>query len=337
VVNTNDFKSGLDRVLARSNYYMLAYTPADKFDNKFRRLEIRVKRDGARVYAHRGYVAREERPSSSVRTKEEIIAAAAKSPLAKRDLEVSANVTVKPLATANKTDIGVHLLIDAKKLNFTQSPDGKYQTSFDVIAAVYDQLGKLRGGFSESINTSLGTENYQQALKSGLTYSANTQLPAGYFQIRAVVREASTGRLGTISRYLEIPDLTKGRLTLSSIFLFAADAGDNKGTPTPMLGLREISRKQDLRYAALIYNAKTANNKPQLRSRLIISQGGKILFQEPEQPIEGNPASPLTKVGQLALAKVPPGRYVLTLVITDPLADKKSQTISRSIDFTVVN
>jgi len=100
-----------------------------------------------------------------------------------------------------------------------------------------------------------------------------------------------------------------------------------------------ISRKQDLRYAAIIYNPKLANDKPQLRSRLIVSQGNKILFQEPEQPVESKGTTPgqIIKLGQLALAKVNPGRYVLTLVVTDPLADKNRQTVARSIDFTVVN
>jgi len=44
---------------------------------------------------------------------------------------------------------------------------------------------------------------------------------------------------------------------------------------------------------------------------------------------------PVTKMGQLLLAKVQPGRYVLTLVVTDTLADKKNQTLARSIDFNV--
>ena len=72
---------------------------------------------------------------------------------------------------------------------------------------------------------------------------------------------------------------------------------------------------------------------------MIISQGDKILFQEQDQPVEAKGGTPgqVVKVGQLVLAKVNPGRYVLTLVVTDPLADKNRQTIARSIDFTVVN
>jgi hypothetical protein len=69
---------------------------------------------------------------------------------------------------------------------------------------------------------------------------------------------------------------------------------------------------------------------------MFITQGDKVLFREPEQPVVSSSTSPVVKVGQLGLARVPPGRYVLTLVITDQLADKKSQTLSRSIDFNVV-
>ncbi|MGH9971010.1 MAG: VWA domain-containing protein, partial [Pyrinomonadaceae bacterium] len=178
VVNTNDFKSGLDRVLARSNgYYLLAYTPSEKFNNKFRRVEIKVKRDNAKVYSHRGYFAREEKGSPAPRTKEETILAAAKSPLAKSSLDVAANIVLKPSPASNKTMVETHILIDAKKLTFKQTPDGKYQTSFDVVGFIYDQLGRLRGGFSETVTTSLTPANYNVARSSGLTYSASAELP----------------------------------------------------------------------------------------------------------------------------------------------------------------
>jgi hypothetical protein len=336
VVNTNNFKGGLDKVLARSqSYYILAYTPAEKFDNKFRKLEIKVKRDGARVYAHRGYVARED-ATRETRTKEESIAAAATSPIARRDIDVSANLELKPSTTKNGNQLDIHLQIDPSKLNFTQSADGHYQTSFDVVGFVYDQVGRVRGGFSETINTNLTQANYQEALKTGLTYSANTQLPAGAFQIRAVVREAGTGATGTVSRYLEIPDLSNGRLAMSSIFLFAADPSQPKNPPVALRAVRQLTHKQDLRYAAIAYNAKDSGVGSQLRAKVIISQGSTILYQEPDAPVPTSGNSAATKIGQIALAKVPAGRYVLTVVFTDPLADKKAQVVARSIDFTVV-
>ena len=336
VVNTNNFREGLERALSRSaGYYILAYSPSEKFDNKFRKIEVKVKRDGLKVYAHQGYFARSD-AASAPPTRDEAILAAAKSPLARRDVDLSANLVLKPSPITNKTALDIHMLIDPHGLNFKQGDDGKYRTSFDVVGFVYDQLGKLRGGFSETVSPALTPDEYKRVLASGFTYSASTELPRGYFQFRGVVRETETGSTGTLSKYLEVPDLSTGRLALSSLFLFAADPAQPKATPTPLLAVRQVSRKQDLRYAALIYNARTSGGKSELRSQVIISQNGKILYREPEQPVTGT-GSPVTKIGQIGVSGVAPGRYVLTLVVTDPLADKKAQTVARSIDFNVVN
>src|SRR5262249_47169901 len=256
VTNTNNFKSGIDKAMARSTrYYLLGYLAAEKFDNKFHSIEIKVKRDGARVYSHRGYLARDPGANKTAGTKEESIMAAARSPLARRDVDVTANVIVKP--EPNKgASVGIHLLIDATRLNFSQSADGHYQNSFDVVGFVYDKLGKLRGGFSETIKSNLSPDEYKRALRTGLTYSADTELPPGYFQVRAAVREETTGNLGTVSHYLEIPNLGNGRLAMSSVFLFAADPANAKSAPTPLLAIRQLEPTQDLRYAALVFNAR---------------------------------------------------------------------------------
>lgn len=328
--NTNDFPAALEKILSRSSgYYELAYSPREKFDGKAHRIEIKVHRPGAKAFHPSQYVAKEDTARGS-RSKEEQITAAAISPLARRDIEVTSNLAIK-LLPSNKAAIDIHLLIEAGKLHFTEK-DGKYQTSLDIVGFVYDQLGKKFGGFSETVNLDYSKENYEKALAEGLTYSSSLELPAGYYQVRSVVRESTTGGLGTIANYLEIPQLSKGHLAMSSVFLFAVD-GTN---PTPLEASRMLKRTQDLRYVAMIYNAKMKGGKPQVNAQMIISQAGKVLLREPEQPIE-SPASgtaALVKLGQFGLSKVPPGRYVLTVIISDP-NDKKDQALSRSIDFIV--
>lgn len=336
VTNRNDLKAGVEKVMARSRgYYVLAYTPSESFDNKFHKLDIRVKRQGLRVFKHAGYLAREDRRAVP-NTKEEQIAAAVRSPLAKRDVDVSATLSLRH-APAGKAELGINALIDASKLKFKEEA-GKYQTSYDVAGFIYDEVGKLRGGFSETINTTLTPDEYRNALKTGIPYYANTQLPPGYYQLRLAVREVETGNLGTLSRYVEVPDLSKGRFSMSSVFLHAVNP-QNPTQPIPLLALRHLKRNQDLRYSAIIYNAKMDAGKSQLRSQVIISQGTNVLFREPEQPVvmQGADATQLVKIGQIGLSKVQPGRYVLTMIVTDPLAPKGNQTLSRSIDFIVTN
>src|SRR2546423_10508292 len=251
VVNTNNFEAGMEKILARSQgYYLLAYTPSEKFDRKWHKIEVKARRSGTKVYSHAGYVAREEQPAAAARTKEEEIAFAAKSPLAKRDIDVTPNVTMKLLPT-NKAAIDVHMLIDARNLHFSQSA-GKYQTALDVVGFLFDEYGRRKGGLSQTINLDLTPDTYQQTLAEGLPYSATLELPAGYYQIRCVVRESSSGSLGTFSKYVEIPDLTKGRIAMSSVFLFAVDSAPG-AKPEPLLASRRLTQKQELRFAAMVY------------------------------------------------------------------------------------
>ncbi len=330
VSNTNDFGAGLNKILARSRgYYLLAYTPSEKFDRKFHKLEIKVKRPDLRVLHHEGYAAREDRPVTE-RTKEEQIVAAARSPLAKRDIEVSPNIALKLAPETNKATVEVNILIDPKKLNFVQE-NGQYNTSLDVVGFVLDELGKQRGGFSETLDLKLSKENYDRA-QSGLIYSAAIDLPPGNFQLRSVVRERSSGALGTFSKYLEIPDLKKDSMILSSLFLFAVEGGQ----PAPLTAIRRVTRTQDVRYAVLIYNPKLKDGQAKLTSQLVISQGDKVLLRQPEEPVPAVANTQYAKIGQFGVSKMQPGRYVLTVTITDTLADKKRQTISRSLDFTVL-
>jgi hypothetical protein len=341
VINKNNFDEGMQDILSTSEgYYLLAYTPADgKFDNKFRELKIKVKNGDYKVYSRKGYFAREEKPvaATAAATKQDQILAAIKSPLARRDINLDATMLYKA-APPDQGAIDIHLVIDPKKLKFEKA-DGKNVTSIDVAGFVFDEFGKLRGGFNETINASLTEAELARVSKGGLTYSANTTLPAGSYQVRLAVRDNKNNSIGTMSRFLEVPDLSKGQLAASSLLISSVAAGDMKATnPTPVSANRQILRSQDLRYATIIYNAKQKDGKPQVRSQLIISQGGRIIFKEPEETVPvTSGGNQVIKWGQLGLKGVKPGRYTLTLVITDPLADKKANTISRSMDFVVID
>ena len=202
-----------------------------------------------------------------------------------------------------------------------------------MVGFVLDQLGQQRGGFSETVHLNLTKENYQQAISEGLVYSAETECRLAFTSFDLWFGKGDYGNIGTFSKYFEIPDLKKGRLAASSLFLFGVD---NSNNANPLLAVRNVSRSQDLRYAVVIHNAKMKDGKPQINTQLIISQGNRVLLREPE-PLEApaNSSVPLAKVGQFGI-QMQPGRYTLTLLITDPAADKK-MPITRSLDFTVVD
>jgi VWFA-related protein len=338
VLNTNTFDEGLNRILSRSSYYLLAYTPTQSFDSKFHKVEIKVDRPGAKVYTRTGYIAKADEPTAQPKTKEEAILKAVMSPLARRDIDVSGLLQYRFLPDS-RADIDINVLVDANKLTFKQEGDSNYHGAFDVVGFLVNTVGKSQGGFSQTVNMNLSPEDYKRALAYGISYAGHAILGPGEYQLRAVVRDSDSGRLGSMSQFLEVPDLTKKHLTVSSLFLFAVDpALGNTAKPEPLTGLRQLSRKQDLRYAAIIYNPKVTDGKTQLQSHIIISRGSKILFQEPDRPVtDAVQNGQLPKIGQFGLGKAQLGRLLLTLVVTDPQADKQSRTVVRTIDFTLVD
>ena len=340
MLKRNDLEAALGEIVTASDgYYLVAYTPSDaKFNNKFRKIEIKVRGDGLKVYSRRGYFAREDKPVAAPSTRRDDLLAAIHSPLARRDIDLDAMLLYKATQTRDGA-IDIHLIINPRKLKFEPAGE-KQQTEFEVAGFVFDQLGKLRGGFNETITASLTPDEFRTVSAGGLSYSANTNLPPGVYQVRLAVRDNRTNSIGTRSRYLEIPDLSKGLLGASSLLLGAVPAGDvQAGNPTPITANRQISRKQDMRYAVIIYNPKLKDNTPQVRTQLAISQNGQVLFKEAEEtvPAVNLKDGQLLKWGQLKLSAVRPGRYTMTISITDPLADKKAQTLTRTMDFIVVN
>ena len=337
VVNTDNFSAGLEKVMARSSYYLIAYTPSEPFDGKFHKLEIKVERPGAKIYTRQGYIATPDAPAKAL-TKEQLIVKAAASPLAKREVGL-AGVLQYRFTPENRAAIDINLVIDATSLEFKTDTAGKHTAAFDVVAFVVNNVGKTEDGFSQTVTASFSDDELKRALASGISFTGHAELAPGSYQLRAVVRDVGTGKLGTVSQYIEVPDLTKKRLTMSSIFLYAVDlAQGNKAAPDPLNALRRLPRNLDLRYAAVIYNPRIEASQPQVRTQLFISRDNKILFREPEQPLTGSVQNgQMAKVGQLSLAKARPGRYVLTLVVSDPLADKKERTIVRSLDFYLVD
>jgi VWFA-related protein len=337
VTNAVDFSDGLNKIVARSSYYLLAYAPTEQFDGKFHKLEIKVIRPGARVYAREGYYAKADEQTGS-QTREDAIVKAAMSPLSKREVELGGRIEYR-FSPDNTAEVDVNLLINANNLSFKQDSTGKYESTLDVVGFVINSLGKRFGGFSQTIHSILSPEEYRRALTTGIGYTRHGELPPGSYQLRAVVRDAETGRVGSLSQYIEVPNLAKKHLAASSLFLYAVspDPG-SRVPPDPLTALRLLPRKQDLRYAAIIYNSKGGDGKGQLKSQVIISRDGKIIYLEPEASMNADVRNgQVIKLGQFGLGKSAGGRYVLTLVITDPQADKQDRTIVRSIDFTLVD
>ena len=120
-------------------------------------------------------------------------------------------------------------------------------------------------------------------------------LKSGTYQVRLAAREDTTGRLGSASRWVEVPDLGPARLTLSSVFLLKES--ETSGAPSnPDAGLvlqnaqalRRYRRNESLYAQLYAYNPKRdATGATDLVSQAEILRAGVSMGTAAPEPLAG--------------------------------------------------
>jgi len=182
-------------------------------------------------------------------------------------------------------------------------------------------------------------ESYKLALENGLVYTLHHPIKKpGAYQLRAAVRDDGAEVVGAASQFIEVPDVSKGRLAMSGVFVKSPVAQGAPDDPKANPAMRIFTQGQQMIYAFQIINAHPDDEKkPQLETQVRVFHDGKPVFEGKPLPFVPDPnADPANMLagGQLRLSKVlPPGEYVLQVEVTDKLAKPKQNTASQWVDF----
>ena len=104
--------------------------------------------------------------------------------------------------------------------------------------------------------------------------------------------------------------------------------------------MRRFHTGMYLNYAFFIYNARSEKGAaPQLSTQVILYRDNKPVFTGKPSPMNTNQADLKRLIGggiiQLG-SDLTPGDYVLQVIVTDASADKKHQTATQWMDFSIV-
>jgi hypothetical protein len=164
-----------------------------------------------------------------------------------------------------------------------------------------------------------------------------------------VLRDSTSQQVGTATQFIEVPDLSKGRLALSGLVL-AVDrrqnpnsseasqgevAGDDGRTST---AVRIFKVDTPMIYAYQIYNARLdRTKKPQLEVQTRLFREGQQVYATTPTPLPGDAQDPkrLIATGRVRISKAPPGHYALQVIVTDKLAKGRYQLAAQSTDFEI--
>ncbi|MBD0327622.1 MAG: hypothetical protein ICV68_14390, partial [Pyrinomonadaceae bacterium] len=164
-------------------------------------------------------------------------------------------------------------------------------------------------------------------------------LAPGLYQVRVAARDERSRRTGSAMQWIEIPDLSKGNLSLSSLFL------GERGAPTPETkedaGPRAImvnvdhrfQRSSVLRFQTYVYNAARGAGSPDVRIQAQVFRNKRQVMSTSldKVPVVGDLAR-LPFWSEIALQSLPPGRYVLQVTATDRVANR---TATERVNFYV--
>jgi hypothetical protein len=356
VHGTNEPGPGLRRMLADNEaYYLIAYEPTNtRRDGRFRKIEVRLARhrDFA-VRTRTGYFA----PDDRRRADKDAPAAGAPAigedearrvldaPVAAHPLPVQLLVDYLDLPPSGGQAV-VHARVDLASLNWRQA-EGRRRAELDVVSGVYDETGAPVGpAFTRHVALDLAPAEYEAALRAGLQYQHRMSLPPGRFDVRLVIADAALAPLGGAARRVEIPDLGREKLTLSSLFLSTTAAPAGAGAATDGAAgvgdalrdvqlVRRFRRGSSVFFQLYVYNVladeKGASDvvlQAQIRS------GDKLLAASKPQPLsfQQKDGVPLPESNGMSLEGLDPGRYELRVVVVDRRANA---TAFQSVDFTV--
>ena len=236
VTNSNDLAGGIRRVLDdQKGYYLIGYVPDESTfklvagRRVFHRVTVKVKRAGLRVRSRTGfYGAEDEEMRPPARTREEQLTAAVTSPFAAGDISLKLTTL---FGNSPKTSFLQSLLyIDPHNLTFEPDANGNEKAVLDVVAITFGENGRVVDQTSRTDTVTVKKDAHKRVLDHGLLYGLALPIKKpGAYQLRVAVRDAASSRVGSANQFVAVPDLARGRLTLSGMVLSGKQSAGREG------------------------------------------------------------------------------------------------------------
>jgi VWFA-related protein len=233
-LDSNDFGLVFQRVQKdTSAYYVLGFYSTNTVqDGKYRRLQVRVKRSEVKLEFRQGYYAPRDFQHFQQEDRDKQMADELASDLPETDVALYVGAAYFRL-DSSRYFIPVSLVIPGSQIPFTKDQE-KDKASVDIIGMVRDSNGVPFGSARDTVKLSLDAS--QQVRRKNVQYNTAFILPHGVYHLKFVVRENQSGSLGSFETDINVPDLGKAPLKMSSVVLGSQriPATGKKAGPNPL-------------------------------------------------------------------------------------------------------
>jgi VWFA-related protein len=336
IINNNNLLGALGNIVTESSsYYLLAYYPENSTkDGNFREIKVSLK-DGKKltVKTRQGYFAggdkteqeeaakkvkdKSKKPEQADITNTELLDSLG-SVLPVKDVRLKMKADFLGPIDASKNNSVFSFAIDLRDIKFNKSEDHRYINKLNTLLMIFGEDGKIIESNANAIDLNFPSDRYEKLSRSNIFYAKSLNLKPGFYNVRFALRDPVSNRLGSVSGWIEVPNLEKSKMTLSNILLLQSDTSemlDAQKVTGSGQALTTFSEKSSLGFLCYIFNAKA--NK--LSVQIEIIKANKALFTSPQINIDEKVDSDgrRTYGGSLSLAGFPQGDYRLKITVTD--------------------
>jgi len=347
LINTNDLNGALTRSLNETaQYYLLAWRPDEDLvrERKFHRIKVVLK-------AHPELSARVNRGFFNESTA--AAGAAAKTPETKSPPQEQLHAAIGSVFHTNslRTNLSVNYMEGPAGPKLTilmqvpldeNEPADQKERAADIVGVVLDDNGKAAGSFGGHLTAANATGTGSSPQRRSVTYLNQVIVKPGLYEVRVAARDSTSGNIGRAISWIAVPDVSSGKLSLSSLLLGERDSAPVTNTDVAKLPRAQLkvdnhfNRKSRLRMLLYLYNAASVGGPtPQIDIEIQLLRQGKVLVSSPPKRLEIVTHEDLREfpfMEELSLANLSSGRYVLRVIATDRLGKK---SVSREAGFQV--
>ena len=333
--DSNDFAPAFAQVQRdTSAYYAIGFRSSNPLrDGRFRKLTIKVNRPGMKLEYRPGYYAPADFQHSGHEDRERELEEELASDLPVTDIALYLDAMYFRL-DENRFYVPVSLIVPGSQIPFVKGGD-KDKATLDVMGEVIDEAKRPIGQARETVKLNLDPS--LQARQKNIQYTTSFNLPPGKYQLKFVVRENQTGRMGSFEAEIVLPEFKKLPLKMSSIVLASQRQPSKQSNPLVREGMEYVPNishvfRQD-QHLYLLYEVygpareKLADNSPKgtkpginLLSSLEVIQGSVKVYETPLVQaktinVEGRDAVAVEL--DVPLAGLKPGSYLCQLNVID--------------------
>jgi VWFA-related protein len=333
-LDSNDFGEAFARVQRdMSAYYLLGYNTDNlSKDGRFRRIRVRTTKPGLRIEARAGYYADRDFAHTARGDRETQLQEQLFSAVSATDLPVLVTSAFFRLA-ADRYYVPLSLAVPGSAVPIPAEKD-KDKVALDVLGIVLDEQGRPVGRIRETMKLppgSVGTLTSKQVL-----YQSAVTLPPGRFSIKVVVRENTSGLMGSFEAPVVVPELKQSPLKVSSVVLSTQRQALANGAKSdnPLVRNGEqlvpnlthiVGKDQKMYFYYEVYDPASTDNAPDVRTSLAFYRGKVKVFETPVvDRARIDEPSRKAAIFQLELpaGSLPPGFYTCQINIIDSIAGK---------------